>query len=198
MKKRVFIPHSIGFILLNILFWGLTSFGISMIVGYFCGVETLFEQTYENILFVFATIFLLCTSIRFLLCLKISLRKDDIYTFGDLLPKFEKVQYKCRVKYSEIQNISLIISNKDSKNQDIQLRWTSSNVQKKYLEFTLMNEKKERVCINYYTKSQIIKMLNYINENMKTVGNENTLNIEEIMNNWYSHDKNNKKDIDEK
>lgn len=42
MKKRVFIPHSIGFILLNILFWGLTSFGISMIVGYFCGVETLF------------------------------------------------------------------------------------------------------------------------------------------------------------
>lgn len=58
--------------------------------------------------------------------------------------------------------------------------------------------KKERVCINYYTKSQIIKMLNYINENMKTVGNENTLNIEEIMNNWYSHDKNNKKDIDEK
>lgn len=195
MKRRIFIPHSIGFILLNFLFWGLTIFGTTMIICYFCGVETLFEQPYENALFMFATIFLLFTSIRFLLCLKISLRKEKIYTFGDLLPKFEKVQYKCCIEYREIQNVSIIVSEKDSKNQVIKLKWGSSYIAKKYLEFTLNNDKKERVCISYYTKKQITKMLKYINNNMKISGNENNLNVKEIMKDWQVCSNNNIKGL---
>ena len=66
---------------------------------------------------------------------------------------------------------------------------------KKYLEFTLIDDKKERICINYYTKKQIIKMLKYINQNMQIAKNPNILNVEEIMQDWYSYDNYNREDL---
>lgn len=194
MKKRIFIPYSIGFLLLNLLFWGLTLSGVILLVLFFNN-QIKVEHKEESILIIIATIFLLYTSVRFLLGLKIHLRKNDIATFGDGLPKFEKIQYICFVKYTDIQNIAIVASEKNSKNQRIQLRWISSSMPKKYLEFSLINGKKSRMCINYYTKKQITKMLNYINSNMQLAGNENNLNVEEIMKDWYSYGGYNREDL---
>ena len=195
MKKRIFIPVSVGFALLNIFFWGLTiailaSF-ILWLMGKIPGVEPI-TATFVLL----AIIFLLYTSIRFLLCFKIHLRQNDIITFGDGLPKFEKIQYRCTVNYKDIQSIAIVASEKNSKNQSIQLAWVSSSMGKKYLEFTLLNsKKKQRMCINYYNKKQIIKMLKYIDENMQEVGNENKLNIDEIMQDWYIYGGYNREDL---
>ena len=197
MKKRIFIPISICFILLNLFFLSL----FILILIYFILdqigiVETGISWTpLEYILIFIALIFLLYTSIRFMLAFKIHLRKDNIATFGDGLPKFEKIQYKCFVKYTDIQNIAIVASEKNSKNHRIQLRFVSSSMPKKYLEFTLINGKKNRMCINYYTKKQITKMLNYINSNMQLAGNENSLNVEEIMKDWYSYGGYNREDL---
>lgn len=197
MRKRIFIPYSIGFILLNLLFYGLDCLIIVFfILNKFNLISTNIIWTpLEYILIFIGIIFLTYTAIRFLLAVKIHLRKNDIATFGDGLPKFEKIQYKCFVKYTDIQNIAIVASEKNSKNQRIQLRWVSSSMPKKYLEFTLINGKKSRMCINYYTKKQITKMLNYINLNMQLAGNENILNIDEIMKDWYSYDGYNREDL---
>lgn len=195
MKKRIFIPVSVGFAFLNIFFGGLTiailaSF-ILWLMGKIPGVEPITAP-----FVVLAIIFLLYTSIRFLLCFKIHLRQNDIITFGDGLPKFEKIQYRCTVNYKDIQSIAIVASEKNSKNQSIQLAWVSSSMGKKYLEFTLLNsKKKQRMCINYYNKKQIIKMLKYIDENMQEVGNENKLNIDEIMQDWYIYGGYNREDL---
>ena len=195
MKKRIFIPVSVGFAFLNIFFGGLTiailaSF-ILWLMGKIPGVEPITAP-----FVVLAIIFLLYTSIRFLLCFKIHLRQNDVITFGDGLPKFEKIQYRCTVNYKDIQSIAIVASEKNSKNQSIQLAWVSSSMGKKYLEFTLLNsKKKQRMCINYYNKKQIIKMLKYIDENMQEVGNENKLNIDEIMQDWYIYGGYNREDL---
>lgn len=197
MKKRVFIPISIGFILLNILFWGLTILGTSyLLLDVLKVVDLKLEWNYlEYILCTLGIMFLLYTSIRFLLALKIHLRKEDIATFGDMLPKFEKIQYKCLVKYTEIKNISIIASEKNSLNKNIQLKFVSSAMPKKYFAFELINGKTKRICIQYYNKRQVVKMLNYISQNMKNSGNENTLNIDEIMKDWYTYGGYNREDL---
>lgn len=199
MKKRIFIPHSIGFILLNIFFWGLTALSLLIFILPFCGIPIDPKQKLpfeiENILLIFTIIFLLYSSIRFLLGFKINLRKNFIYTFGDMLPKFERIQYKCFVNYSDIKSIAIIASEKNSKNQRIKSKWVSSSMPKKYLEFSLVNGKNSRMCINYYTKRQIVKMLNYINHNMNECGNSTIFNIDEIMKDWYSYGGYNREDL---
>ncbi len=145
MKKRIFIPVSIGFILLNLFFWGLTI----LISGAFILDQLQIvdaEMSWNPMkyfLISLAILFLLYTSIRFLLCVKIHLRKNDIATFGDGLPKSEKVQYKCIINYLDIKNVAIVASEKNSRNKKIDLRWVSSSMPKKYLEFTLINDKKQ-------------------------------------------------------
>ena len=197
MKKRIFIPCSIGFLLLETFLLALSIIMLIIFILPYFGIDLSSKswELYEDILFAIAIIFLLYSSIRFLLAFKIHLRKEDIATFGDGLPKFEKIQYKCFVKYTDIQNIAIVASEKNSKNHRIQLRFVSSSMPKKYLEFTLINGKKNRMCINYYTKKQITKMLNYINLNMQLAGNENSLNVEEIMKDWYSYGGYNREDL---
>ena len=194
MKKRIFIPLSVGFILLNLFLEALT---VGAIILFVLGIVDPLPNTngVDVVFILIAMIFLAYSSIRILLSFKIHLRRLDIATFGDGLPKFEKIQHKCSINYEEIKNIAIIASENDSKNHRIQFRWVSSSMAKKYLEFTLINEKKERMCINYYTKKQIIKMLNYINMNMQYVGNINSLDIEEIMKDWYSYGGYNREDL---
>ncbi len=197
MKKRIFIPISISFILLNSLFCGLNCLIITCFILDKLNIVTtnINWSPLEYSLLAISIGFLTYTSIRFLLGFKIHLRKEDIATFGDGLPKFEKIQYKCFVKYIDIKNINIVASEKNSKNKKINLKWISSSMPKKYLEFTLIDDKKELICINYYTKKQIIKMLKYINQNMQIAKNPNILNVEEIMQDWYSYDGYNREDL---
>ncbi len=56
----------------------------------------------------------------------------------------------------------------------------------KYIEFLLIDGKKERMAVSYYTRKQFIIMLNLIKNNMKVSENVNRLNIDEIMQEWHS------------
>lgn len=194
MKKRIFIPVSFGFIFLVLFFFALAVLGsISCVYG-FLGLLEGIDVFYVPFILL-GVIFVFYTAIRLLCAFKIHLRQEDIATFGDGLPKIEKIQYKTFIKYSDIKNIAIIASEKDSRDKKIQAKWVSSSIPKKYLEFTLINEQKRRMCIHYYTRWQIKKMLAYISHNMKVMGNTNLLKIDEIMLDWYAYDGYNRDDL---
>ena len=195
MKKRIFIPISISFIIINIILWGITLLGISMMLWDILDPPENGRPLIVYLLVGLGIIFVFYSSIRFLLGLKISLREKEIYTYGDMMMKFEKVQYKCSIKYVDIQNIAIIASTKNSKNQQIPARSFSISMPIKYMEFLLINGDKQRIAINYYTKKQIIKMLGYINTNMQFTGSGNALNIDEIMKDWYTFGGYNRDDL---
>lgn len=191
MKKRIFIPLSISFSLLNILFWGFAILPIYLFIHDMVNgkVDTL------TIVMPFIFIILFYNALRFLLSIRISLKQSEIKTYGDGLPKFEKIQYKCSIKYKEIKDVAIVASEKNSLNKKISFKWVSSSMPKKYLEFTLTNDTKKRMCINYYNKKQIIKILTYLNLNMQVSENPNTLNVDEIMKDWYIFDGYNREDL---
>lgn len=186
MKKRIFIPCSFPFIIL-ILFLFLFSI-FSLFAFIWGGLLNKWNFEFVHTLgALISTIFLSYSTIRIFLSPLTILKSNHIYKCSDLLPQNERIQYKCIINYSEINNIEIIASNKNSKNKTIKLKFISSSMPKKYLEFALISGKKERICIHYFTKSQIIKLLNYINCNMHKSNNINNLQIDEIMKNWYTY-----------
>lgn len=194
MKKKIFIPVSFGFVLLVLFFFALAVLGSISCVYCFLGFLEDIDRFY-SIFILIGVIFVFYTAIRFLFAFKIHLRKDDIATFGDGLPKIEKIQYRTFVKYVDIKSIEIIASEKDSRNKKIRARWISSSMPKKYLEFTLVNGQKRRMCIHYYIKWQVVKMLNCISHNMQVSGNQNILDVNEIMKDYYAYDGFNRDDL---
>ena len=165
MKKRIFIPLSLGYILLDLFFWAFFVVCFLIFLLPYLDVNCPYKlPTFGAFVYLSSVLVVLYSAIRLLLALKINLRAEDIYTYGDMLPKFEKIQYKTSIKYIDIVSVKIIASEKNSKNKRIPLpsRGISSFVANKYFEFLLTNGKKKRICINYYKKSQIIKLLNDI------------------------------------
>ena len=191
MKKRIFIPLSLGYILLDLFFWAFFVVCFLIFLLPYLDVNCPYKlPTFGAFVYLSSVLVVLYSAIRLLLALKINLRAEDIYTYGDMLPKFEKIQYKTSIKYIDIVSVKIIASEKNSKNKRIPLpsRGISSFVANKYFEFLLTNGKKKRICINYYKKSQIIKLLNILNNNMAVSGNVNKLDIDEIMKDWFLRD----------
>lgn len=191
MKRKVFIPHSIAFILLESFF---ISLSILSIIIFILGLNGNFKiETYTIPLMIIAIIFLTFNSIRFLYASLIFLNKKSLFKPNDMLPKYERIQFKCIINYKDIKKVCIIASEKNSKNKKITYKWISSNITKKFLEFTLNDDKIERIWINYYTKKQIIKLLNILIANIEKHENPNKFNIDKIMEDWYSYGvKNNK------
>ena len=192
MKKRVFLPLTISHILV-IMIPG------SMLIACIIGLVLTYIDTSgdvnsgDYIIFYSAMIFLLYSTIRLVLAPKISLKKEFIYKNGDGLTKIDKIQYKCKVYYKDINKIEIISSSTNSNGQQV------NNIAIiKFLEFTLKNGKKERMLINYYRKKQIIKMLNIIKNNMQVAGNDAKIDVDEIMKAWYTIGGYNKKNVIQK
>lgn len=141
---------------------------------------------YEYLGILLVILFLSYQTIRLSIALGIKFNKSSIMTIGDLLTKVEKSQYKCTINYDEIASLKIIASVNNSRNKKIQGPWAAA-LPKKYFEFTLRNGKNERICINHYTKKQVLKILSYLNIAMELSGNPNTLDINEIMKNWYTY-----------
>lgn len=196
MKKRIFIPYSFVYILLQLFFCALLVLLVVVFIQGLTGEIELSVEDYIKNIFVFPVgiAFLSFTVYRFVYGFTIVLKTDYIFKGSDLLPKYERIQYKCTIAYNDIKNISIVASEKNSKNQRIKSTSILS-IPKKYLEFTLISGKIERICIHYYTKRQIIKLLNFINMNMKQVNNPNVLLIDEIMKDWYTFGGYNREDL---
>ena len=149
----------------------------------------------ELVMMGFAFLFLGFSAFRVWFDCIVFVNKKCIRKNSDLLPKFEKIQFKCSINYNDIENVAIVASEKNSKNRRIPMGGQSASMPKKYLVFQLINGKKARLFINYFTKKQVIKMLNLVNHNMQQVQNPNTLNIDEIMQDWYTYGGYNREDL---
>ena len=157
---------------------------------------TMTSTTSELVMMGFAFLFLGFSAFRVWFDCIVFVNKKCIRKNSDLLPKFEKIQFKCSINYNDIESVAIVASEKNSKNRRISsLAGVSANMPKKYLVFQLINGKKARLFINYFTKKQIVKMLNLVNHNMQQVQNPNTLNIDEIMQDWYTYGGYNREDL---
>lgn len=183
--KKSFFPRSFTWILYILLITSFIALAIFSIISSLTSNAINYIILIVSILvFVFLTYQLYVMIVSY----KIIINDKAIYTSGDKFQKIEKVQYFCSVNFSEISDIKIIASPKNSLNKQIQLRWISSTLPKKYLEFTLLDGQKKRIWINQYTKKQILNLLNIIILHIKKNGNTNNFNTEEIMKDWYSYD----------
>lgn len=183
--KKSFFPHSFTWVLYLLFIATLTVGSIIMTIFALISSRINYLSLITGII---AFIFLSYQLYVMIVSYKINLDDKTIYSNGDKFQKIEKVQYKCSINFSEISDIKIISSSKNSLNKQIQLRWISSTLPKKYLEFTLFNGQKERIWINQYTKKQIIKLLNIIIINIKENKNTNNFILEDIMKDWYSYE----------
>ena len=107
---------------------------------------------------------------------RITFDKEFVKITGDVVPKDEKIQYPCSVKYDKITSVDLIVSSYNSKNMPIKLAWISSSIPKSYIE--IKTEKiTYRFFVNYYYKQQKIKIVYEIIKRCEMIGNH--LNVED-------------------
>ena len=181
--KKIFFPHSFTW-LLFLLF--LLAFLVTIIVVFVLEILNSPLNADALIFLPIGIIFFAYELFVMVFSYKIHITDTMIYTYGDKFSKLEKVQYKCKISFQDIQDIQIVASPKNSKNKQISY-WVASFVHKKFLEFTLTNGKKERICINHYTKKQVLKILNYILIYISQIENVD-LNVQKIMQNWYTYD----------
>lgn len=99
----------------------------------------------------------------------IILRNDCITMAGDWLSKKEKIQYKVKISYAEIEQIQLIHTFKNSLGRSIAR--VPPLVSLTFMEFKCKGGKNKRLFILYHTKKQRIKIINEIKKRMVLVGN---------------------------
>lgn len=87
---------------------------------------------------------------------------DKLITLGDINGTIGQTQYKVEIKYSEIEDVRLVFSNKNSKKKSYNIA-TSNIAPKMYFEFLLKSGKTKWICINQFSKKQRIEMLEIIN-----------------------------------
>ena len=117
MKRKIFIPHSIPFLLL-LLF--MCTFSAVSIMAFIWGVSGDIEvEMYTIPIVLFGVLFLIYSTLRIIFATIICLTSNSIYKTSDLLPKHEKIQFKCNIDYNQIKNVSIVASEKNSKNKKI-------------------------------------------------------------------------------
>ena len=105
---------------------------------------------------------------------------DFIYVPNQFRKENARVQFEEKIYFKDIINVDLISSPNNSNNKEILSGTAYRYVQKKYFEFTLKSGEKKRVWIDDYIKKQVIKMLQLIKNKCDNI------NIDEVMENWYS------------
>lgn len=100
---------------------------------------------------------------------RIVLNENHIYANSDGLTLRERIQYETRINYSDISNVDIIKSENNSLGKKIRKRWISSNVKKNYLRFKLRNGSYNYICIDYYSKKQVSKLLNEITKRILVI-----------------------------
>lgn len=188
--KKSFFPHSFTWILYLFLIFSFIACCIASIIFSLTSNKINYAVLIASML---AFVFLSYQFYVMIISYKITINDKTISTNGDKFQKIEKVQYPCNISFIDILDIKIIQSPNNSINQQIKLRWISSTLPKKYLEFTLLNGLKERIWINQYTKKQIMKLLNIIIINTKNNKNPNNFSLDEIMKDWYCYGNYNKK-----
>lgn len=141
-------------------------------------VNNFFEFDFINLIPIaiasLSVLFCLYTFIRFE-HLNIIFKDQFFYIPDDWMWKRDKIQFKTVVEYSQIIDIKLIRSPFNSKGKRIESSLPSSGVLKPYIEIISKNDKKKRICVMYFTKSQRIKIIDEIKIRMVKCGNNSPI-----------------------
>lgn len=182
-KNLTFRPLSITWILLII---SVFIFIILTIYGIIISIINNYYSNYIAYFFLFILlIFLIYEIIRLSFSGRICFKNEFIFVPSDWFDVNNRIQYKCIINYKDIKSIKIIASANNSKNERIAFRLSILSI-KKYFEITTYDDTVNRICINHYTKKQIIKILNEINLRIKDFNNSTVINIDEVMKDWYS------------
>ena len=184
MKK--FIPNSISIWFMRIMYFSFAS--LCLIFGIIGYVDKLLSLLLLIVFLVGSVIFICETIVYFSYNIKIL--DNEIYTKGEFrLFKSERIQYKTLINYADIEDIKIISSNHDSRNQVLHINLIASPISK-FLEFKTKSGKLKRIWINFFTKKQIERLLNVLIDRIKSVNPETQLSVEKIMEDWYAYPKN--------
>ncbi len=183
MKK--FIPNSISIWFMRIMYFSFASLCLIFgIVGY---VDKLLSLLL--IVFLVGSVIFICETIVYF-SYNIKILDNEIYTKGEFrLFKSERIQYKTLINYADIEDIKIISSNHDSRNQVLHINLIASPISK-FLEFKTKSGKLKRIWINFFTKKQMERLLKTLIDRIKSVNPETQLSVEKIMEDWYAYPKN--------
>lgn len=156
MKKIVFYRLSIIFVICLLFISLIPLSAIYLIIFHKL-------SAFEYIIAILAILLFGCELIR-LIKLRIVLNENYIHANSDGLHLRERVQYETQINYSDISNVDIIQSQNNSLGKKIKKRWISSNVKKTYLRFKLKNGNYNYICVSYYSKKQVSKLLNEISK----------------------------------
>ena len=98
---------------------------------------------------------------------RIVLRRTEIYVPESWGSKKSKIQYKTKIPYEEIQEIFIISSYKNSVNQKAEWIFTPMP----YIIFECKDNKQKAINVYYYSKNQVIKIIDEIIARAKNLGN---------------------------
>lgn len=190
MKKKMFFQISIVLYIMLIFF-------LTIIVAIIYAIIKLLSNGFNNstlewIYLISAILGLAFISYLFIKMAKnrIILKSTEIFVPANWGNKKSKIQYETKISYKEIQNIFMISSYKNSINQKTE--WVF--IPMPYIVFDCSDNKQKAINVYYYSKKQIIKIIDEIRIRAKNLGNNNlSKSGNEILSSFLETQKNKKK-----
>lgn len=160
MKKTFFQLH-IGF------FATLLIFVTGILIGIFVIVCTIIENFQPNILFIGVGIgWIIISVIPIYRCVynRTIFYDNKIVITGEKLPPSYRNQFQDEIIISQIKDVRIVISNKNSKKEFTDLNLNSCETRRTYFEFEMENGEKKWMFIYYFSKKQRKEMLRILSE----------------------------------
>ena len=168
MKKKVFFQRSMFLFIGLLVLFVIVAAGIYVIVSFFIkGINK--AEMIDWIYLIFAVggaAFCSYTIIR-MVRNRIVLLNSEIFVPGNWGSRDYRIQYEVHIKYNEIKNIFIIINDKNSLNQES--RWVFTPMPN--LVFECMDGSQKVINVFYYTKKQVVKIIDVVIERAKMLGN---------------------------
>lgn len=146
-------------------------------------------KMYEIILLLICCVWVsleIFSMIKFKICFKennLIVKSSGIYTN-------EKIQKELQIEYSDILSISLLKSKNDSCDKPIKNKLRLNTlVYKNYINLTTTKGCVNRIYVTYFSKRQIIKIVEEIKYRCSTVGNDNLINVNSkiLLDEFFNH-----------
>ena len=170
MKKKVFIQKSV--ILYCCLFLFLTIMSLCVyaaIVLIAQGINSFLRCAYLLVT-IGSFMFFTYTFIRFARN-RIILKLDEVFVPEHWGSDKQKTQFETHIKYEEINNIYIISSTNNSLNKES--KWIFTPMP--YIIFECENNIKKAINVFYYSKKQVINIIDEVVQRVKTLNNKKLL-----------------------
>ena len=170
MKKRVFYQLNLWIIIVEIIIFSIPASGVYLIISMIINDNITNENWWIIPITSFAIILFSVGALN-LAKHKVVIDENGVFAPADWQTEGNKVQYKTTVFYEDIEKFAIIRSAKNSKNQPLDERRSSSHLLKPYLEFKLKGGNTERIYIQFFTKRQWAKIVDEIKLRLANSGN---------------------------